>query len=145
MGYSSGVYGDVASFFGPRPRWRSNPLRVVLVEGYDDLREVLAMTLSYAGFDVRAFSAAHEAFAAAARDAPHVVIVGSDPPELGDELGRRLQGDVQTSRVARVAVTSSHESVGALESHFHRVFVKPVDTERLVDEVERLVFGASLG
>ncbi|HEU4405940.1 MAG TPA: hypothetical protein VFS43_11795 [Polyangiaceae bacterium] len=132
------MFAEVVNVLASPPR----PLRVVLVEGHDDLRDVLAMTLAHEGFDVRAFAAAHEGFAAAASDAPHVVIVGADPPELSDELGRRLRADATTARAARVAVTTSSESVGALVALFHCVLVKPVDTGRLVGEVERLVLGS---
>jgi DNA-binding response OmpR family regulator len=113
--------------------------RVVLVEGFDDLRDVLTMTLAHAGFDVRAFAAAHEAFASVASDVPHVVIVGASPLELSDEFGRRLRADDRTRRAGRIAVTERPDRAGELGALFHAVLVKPVDTERLLDEVARLV------
>jgi DNA-binding response OmpR family regulator len=123
--------------FAKRP-W-SRHARVVLVEGFDDLRDVLTMTLAHAGFDVRAFAAAHEAFSSVASDVPHVVIVGTSPLELSDEFGRRLQADDRTRRAARIAVTERPDRAGELDALFHAVLVKPFDTERLLNEVVRLV------
>lgn len=118
--------------------------RVVLVEGFDDLRDVLTMCLAHAGCDVRAFAAAHEAFASAASDAPHVVIVGASPSELSEEFGRRLWSDERTRRVGRIAVTERADRTAELGAFFHSVLVKPVDTERLLYEVGRLMGSSSV-
>ncbi len=115
--------------------------RVVLVEGFDDLRDVLAMSLAHAGFEVRAFAAAAEAFACVVREAPHVIVVGASSTELGDEFGRRLRGDERARRAARIAVTAQREGVLELGAIFHRVLLKPFDCDRLLAEVGRLAVG----
>ena len=114
-------------------------VRVVFVEEHEDSRETVALALSIAGFEVRSFASPTEALAAIERDAPHVVITSIVLPEMrGDDLARLVKLAPLPRRPAIVAATGVSDACSDEGRLFDRVLIKPLDVDRLVEEVREL-------
>jgi DNA-binding response OmpR family regulator len=118
--------------------------RVVLIEEHDDSRDTVALALRYAGFDVRGFASPRAALAAIAREAPDVVVTSIVLPGMrGDDLARLVRAARPGRRPVIVAATGLADAYGYEGEPFDRVFVKPLDVDRLAAELIRLLDDAA--
>jgi CheY-like chemotaxis protein len=95
--------------FGARPRGAPPSLagaRVLVVEGYDDVRELYVHVLASGGADVRPASSAGEALGPPGEWQPHVVVTGVGLAE-GDVFALADALRARDSRVRLVAVTTN--------------------------------------
>lgn len=93
---------------------RATPTPLVLVvEDYEDARELFAELLSTSGFAVAEATNGHDAVRLALELVPDVVIMDLAMPEVdGWEATRRLKADARTRHIPVVALTGH-----VLESH----------------------------
>lgn len=113
--------------------------RVLIVDDYDDTREMLHMILADAGFAVVSAASGSEAVALAKTCVPHAVLMDLFMPDMdGVEATRQIKADPRLRDVPVVAYTArpaTAESEGGL---FAAVCVKPCSPATLLATVRAL-------
>src|SRR6476660_9403458 len=80
--------------------------RILLVEDYDDAREMYSEYLTFSGFDMMQASNGLEALRQAQANPPHIVVMDLSLPDMdGWEITRRLREDAQTAGIPILALT----------------------------------------
>ena len=117
--------------------------RVLVVEDEPDIRELVQMTLSAAGYEVVAVADGAAALEAARELAPDLVVLDLGLPGMeGSEVLGRLRIDRATREVAVLVLTArldagSERDVLALGAG--EFMVKPFKRQELVERVDALV------
>jgi two-component system cell cycle response regulator DivK len=121
---------------------QSAPL-VLIVDDFDDNRQMYAEYLKYCGFRVAEASNGMEAVEQAIALVPDVVVMDLSLPVLdGWEATRRLKGDSRTRHIPVVALTGhalEGHSQGAREAGCDAFLAKPCLPEKLLETVERML------
>jgi len=116
---------------------------VLVVDDFQDNREMFAEILSLSGFRVREAENGREALDRAFTEVPDVVLMDLSLPELdGWEATRRLKRDPRTAHVPVVALTGhalAECSRDAREAGCDAFLTKPCLPEVIVDEVRRVL------
>ena len=116
---------------------------VLIVDDYQDARQMYAACFASSGFRVAEASNGHEAIARAMELTPDVILMDLSMPDMdGWEATRRLKSEGRTKHIPIVALTS-HAQGGAFESARRAgcdAFVsKPCLPDSLVDKVRCLL------
>ncbi|MBI2218364.1 MAG: response regulator [Candidatus Rokubacteria bacterium] len=129
----------------PRPDRRESPRLVLIVDDFEDNREMYAEYFRFAGWRVEEAGSGLEALDKAFTDPPDVIVMDLSLPGLdGWEATRRIKADARTRHVPVIAVTGhalAGHSRGAREAGCDAFVTKPCLPEHLLAEVERLVAG----
>lgn len=119
-----------------------NPL-VLLVEDYDDAREMYAEYLRGAGFRVAEARDGEEALTQAFALGPDVILMDLALPRLdGWEATKRLKADGRTSAIPIVALTGhalQGHAEGAKQAGCDAFVTKPCLPDDLVLQIERFL------
>ncbi|MBL8972957.1 MAG: PAS domain-containing protein [Myxococcales bacterium] len=115
--------------------------RILLVEDEDDTREMLGLLLSQAGAELRSAASAETAIASLAEFTPDlllsdVAMPGGDGLRLLPQLRARLPG---LPSIALSAYAESEDSERARDAGFDAYLVKPVEADRLLASVARVL------
>lgn len=115
--------------------------RILLVEDYDDAREMYRDYLTFAGFEVDTAENGHDAIAKARALRPDLILMDLSLPVLdGWEATRRLKADKQTAPIKIIAL-SAHamavEEQRARQAGCDGFIAKPCLPEQLVEELAR--------
>ena len=125
---------------GGAPRERQ---LVLVVEDYQDAREMYAAYLQFSGFDVAEASNGVEAVEKATELLPDIVLMDLALPRMdGWEATRRLKGDPRTRHIPVVALTGhalAGHAEGAREAGCDSFVTKPCLPDALVAEIRRLL------
>jgi two-component system, cell cycle response regulator DivK len=117
--------------------------RVLLVEDYDDAREMYAEYLSCSGFEMQEAANGQDALRQALERPPDIVVMDISLPVMdGWETVRRLRNDERTARIPVVALTGhvlSDYSRKARLSGFDGYLTKPCLPEDLAAEIRRVL------
>lgn len=117
---------------------------VLLVDDYDDGRQMFATLLADAGFDVAEARDGYEAIDRARRLHPDVILMDLSLPGLdGSEASRRLKADSRTRQIPIVAV-SAHPFVEEGSSACDSFVAKPCTPDQLVRAIARVLPSAAL-
>lgn len=121
---------------------RERPL-VLVVEDYQDAREMYTEYLRYSGYDVAEASNGYEAIDRAVALLPDIILMDLALPRMdGWEATRRLKGDERTKNIPVVALTG-HALAGhadtAQEAGCDSFVTKPCLPDALVAEVRRML------
>jgi len=121
---------------------RERPL-VLVVEDYQDAREMYAAYLQFSGFDVAEAANGVEAVEKATELVPDIVLMDLALPRMdGWEATRRLKGDPRTRHIPIVALTGhalAGHAEGAREAGCDSFVTKPCLPDALVAEIRRLL------
>jgi two-component system, cell cycle response regulator DivK len=124
-------------------------LLVLVVDDYQDARELYAEYFVFSGFRVAEASNGAEAVEKALELAPDVILMDLSLPGMdGWEATRRLKANGQTKHIPVVALTShalAGFSDGAKKAGCDAFVTKPCLPDRLVEEVQRLLARAPGG
>lgn len=116
-------------------------MRILLVEDTDDLREVYAQILRFAGCEVQAAPCGFEALESLKAFTPELVLTDYTMPRMdGIELIRRLRLVPDLAGVPMVIVTANGADdveMDARAAGAADVVIKPVDIVGLVGRYER--------
>jgi CheY-like chemotaxis protein len=120
----------------------TSPL-VLVVDDYDDAREMYAESLIASGFRVAEAADGHQAIESARALGPDVILMDLSLPGLdGWEATRRLKADDQTRHIPIVALTG-HALAAALaaarQAGCDRCVVKPALPDVVVEEVRQAI------
>ena len=124
-----------------RPR-REQPL-VLVVEDYQDAREMYAAYLQFAGYEVAEAADGVEAIDKTRELLPDIVLMDLALPRMdGWEATRRLKSDPRTKHIPVVALTGhalAGHAEGAREAGCDAFVTKPCLPDALVEEIKRLL------
>jgi CheY-like chemotaxis protein len=125
---------------GARPRERQ---LVLVVEDYQDAREMYAAYLQFSGFDVAEASNGVEAVEKTTELLPDIVLMDLALPRMdGWEATRRLKADPRTRHIPVVALTGhalAGHADGARDAGCDSFVTKPCLPDALVAEIRRLL------
>ncbi|APR74819.1 Chemotaxis protein CheV [Minicystis rosea] len=117
------------------------PPLVLVVDDFEDNREMFAEYLELSGFQVAQAGTGRDAVTCALALVPDVVLMDLSLPELdGWEATRILKSDPRTSHVPVIALTGhtlAEHSREAKDAGCDAFLTKPCLPEALVEEVER--------
>jgi CheY-like chemotaxis protein len=123
-------------------RTRERPL-VLVVEDYQDAREMYAAYLQFSGFDVAEAGNGIEAIEKTQELIPDIVLMDLALPRMdGWEATRRLKNDDRTRHIPIVALTGhalAGHAEGAREAGCDAFVTKPCLPDALVAEIKRLL------
>jgi CheY-like chemotaxis protein len=123
-------------------RIREQPL-VLVVEDYQDAREMYTAYLQFSGFDVAEAGNGLEAVEKAQELLPDIVLMDLALPRMdGWEATRRLKSDARTRHIPIVALTGhalAGHAEGAREAGCDAFVTKPCLPDALVAEIKRLL------
>lgn len=121
---------------------RERPL-VLVVEDYQDAREMYAAYLQFSGFDVAEAGNGVEAIEMAQSLLPDIVLMDLALPRMdGWEATRRLKNDERTRHIPIVALTGhalAGHAEGARDAGCDAFVTKPCLPDALVAEIRRLL------
>ncbi len=120
--------------------------KILLVEDNELNRDMLSRRLARRGFEVVLAVDGQEGIEKAQSEAPDLVLMDMSLPRLdGWEASRRLKADEATARIPIIALTA-HAMRGdrekALDAGCDDYDTKPVDLNRLLEKIEKLVAAA---
>jgi CheY-like chemotaxis protein len=126
----------------PHPDTSAQPL-VLVVDDFQDNREMYAEYLSYCGFRVIEAKNGKEAIEQAFAQSPNVIIMDLSLPVMdGWEATRRLKADGRTKSIPVIALTGhalQGHSKGALDAGCDAFVAKPCLPDQLVLEIKRML------
>jgi CheY-like chemotaxis protein len=121
---------------------REQPL-VLVVEDYQDAREMYAAYLQFSGFEVAEAGNGIEAIEKTQELLPDIVLMDLALPRMdGWEATRRLKNDARTRHIPIVALTGhalAGHAEGAREAGCDAFVTKPCLPDALVAEIKRLL------
>ncbi|HEY3884843.1 MAG TPA: response regulator [Vicinamibacterales bacterium] len=121
---------------------RQQPL-VLVVEDYQDAREMYAAYLQFSGFAVAEAANGIDAVAKTRELLPDIVLMDLALPQMdGWEATRRLKGDPATRHIPVVALTGhalAGHAEGARQAGCDAFVTKPCLPDALVAEIRRLL------
>jgi len=126
------------------PTEQPSPLRVLLVEDYPDLAEVMAEFLRAEGLDVTTALSGREALEAAAASRPQLLLCDLNLPDMsGLDVVRGLRSHPATEDVYAVILTAMRETEPAHRSEAEALGVnafmfKPITLEAIRTLMETL-------
>jgi CheY-like chemotaxis protein len=123
-------------------RSRQQPL-VLVVEDYQDAREMYSEYLRFSGFDVVEASNGFEAIETAVTEVPDIILMDLALPRMdGWEATRRLKADPRTKDIPIVALTGHAlpgHSETAQKAGCDSFVTKPCLPDALVAEIQRML------
>jgi two-component system, cell cycle response regulator DivK len=121
---------------------RTQPL-VLVVEDYQDAREMYAAYLQFSGFDVAEATNGEEAIEKAIQLMPDIILMDLALPRMdGWEATRQLKGSDRTRHIPIVALTGhalAGHAEGARQAGCDAFVTKPCLPDALVAEIKRLL------
>lgn len=119
-----------------------NPL-VLVVEDYQDAREMYAAYLQFSGYDVAEATNGVEAIEQALELMPDIILMDLALPKMdGWEATRRLKLDERTKHIPIVALTGhalAGHAEGARQAGCDAFVTKPCLPDALVAEIQRML------
>lgn len=116
---------------------------ILIVDDYPDALDIWSLYLRSLGYEVSTAFDGASAIARAEQLLPDLIVLDLEMPGIsGFEAARRLRQNPATEDIPMIAATgySHHRQLTmAREAGFDQVVVKPVDPDKLVDEIERLL------
>ncbi len=118
-------------------------VKILLVEDNEMNRDMLSRRLTRNGFEVMVAVDGGEGLAMALREKPDLILMDMSLPVMdGWEATRRIKGAPETKDIPVIALTA-HAMAGdrdkALEAGCDDYDSKPVELERLLGKIERLL------
>jgi signal transduction histidine kinase/ActR/RegA family two-component response regulator len=117
--------------------------RLLLVDDNQDAVETAALVLRDMGYEVRAVHDGLAALSVLDDFVPELAVLDIGLPSMdGYELARRLHADARTAHIPLIAVTgygAASDQARAREAGFSEHLVKPVEAQRLLETIRRLL------
>jgi CheY-like chemotaxis protein len=107
--------------------------RVLVVDDFDDARELLGIILQHVGFEVLLAGSGAEAVETARRHHPDIVVMDLFMPGMdGIEATRRIREDPALREVPVIAYTARTAPLDPSEQVFTGVCIKPCSPDHLI-------------
>jgi CheY-like chemotaxis protein len=135
--------GQEISRSGSNSQEMAAPLKVLVVEDFEDTRFLMRLELEKRGFRVVEATDGEQGVEFATRERPDIILMDIGLPHIdGIEATRRIRGDNTLRDVLIVALTAHHETeyrAQALAAGCDAYLTKPVDFDWLIDLLGRLL------
>lgn len=122
---------------------------VLVVEDYQDAREMYAAYLQFSGYDVAEASDGFQAIEKTLELMPDIILMDLALPKMdGWEATRRLKSDERTRHIPIVALTGhalAGHAEGARQAGCDSFVTKPCLPDALVAEIERMLAARPAG
>ena len=119
------------------------PLKVLVVEDFEDTRSLMRLELEQRGFRVVEATDGEQGVELALRESPDIILMDIGLPNIdGIEATRRIRQQDSMRDVLVVALTAHHETeyrAQALAAGCDAYLTKPVDFDWLIDLLGRLL------
>lgn len=119
------------------------PLKVLVVDDFEDTRFVMRLELEQRGFRIIEATNGEQGVEIATREHPDIILMDIGLPQMnGIEATRRIRSDHSMHNVLIVALTAHHETeyrAQALAAGCDAYLTKPVDFDWLIDLLGRLL------
>ncbi|MDQ1612961.1 MAG: two-component system, cell cycle response regulator DivK [Pyrinomonadaceae bacterium] len=119
------------------------PLKVLVVEDFEDTRFLMRLELEKRGFRVVEATDGEQGVEYATSERPDIILMDIGLPQIdGIEATRRIRADSSMRDVLIVALTAHHETeyrAQALAAGCDAYLTKPVDFDWLIDLLGRLL------
>jgi two-component system cell cycle response regulator DivK len=123
---------------------QTTPL-ILVVDDYQDAREMYAEYLQFSGFRVAEARNGNEALQQAFELTPDLILMDLSLPGMdGWEATRRLKADPRTQSIPVIALTGhalAGHSKGAIDAGCDAFITKPCLPERLLEEIRKMLDG----
>jgi len=123
--------------------------KILVAEDEKDIRELIAFTLRYAGFDVEVAVNGIEALEKIGQEKPDLIILDVRMPRMtGYEVCRRLKEDPQTRDIPVVFLSAKGQDMEVQEGYAsgaEEYIIKPFVPDDLVAQVQRILEQAGHG
>jgi CheY-like chemotaxis protein len=114
--------------------------RVLVAEDYDDARDVMALVLQSAGFEVVEARDGIEALNAARASKPSVIVMDMFMPNMdGLTATRALRDEPELRRIPVIAQTAQPSVISGSRELFDAVLAKPCSPDLLIRTISDLL------
>jgi CheY-like chemotaxis protein len=114
--------------------------KVLVAEDYDDARDVMAMVLQTAGFQVIEARDGLEALDAARSLRPAIIVMDMFMPNMdGLTATRMLRDEPELRRIPVIAQTAQPSVIGGSRELFDAVLAKPCSPDVLIRTISKLL------
>ncbi len=117
--------------------------KIVIAEDEPDIRELIAFTLRFAGFEVIATSNGAEALEAALREIPDLIMMDVRMPKMtGYEACRAMKADPKVQHIPVIFLSAKgqeSEIKEGLEAGAEEYLLKPFAPDQLIDRVRAIL------
>jgi CheY-like chemotaxis protein len=114
--------------------------KVLVAEDYDDARDVMAMVLQSAGFEVFEARDGIEALQAARANKPSVIVMDMFMPNMdGLTATRALRDEPDLRRIPVIAQTAQPSVISGSRELFDAVLAKPCSPDLLIRTISDLL------
>ena len=116
------------------------PTKVLVAEDYDDARDVMALVLQSAGFQVMEARDGVEALEAARSFRPNIIVMDMFMPNMdGLTATRALRDEPSLRRIPVIAQTAQPSVISGSRELFDAVLAKPCSPDLLIQTISDLV------
>jgi CheY-like chemotaxis protein len=114
--------------------------KILLAEDYDDARDIMAMVLQAAGYEVFEARDGQEALDAARANKPALIIMDMFMPKMdGLTATRALRDEPALRRIPVIAATAQPSVISGSRELFDAVLAKPCSPELLIRTIADLL------
>ena len=116
--------------------------KILIVEDHPDIRRLLTLSLRRQGYEILETNTGSSAVTLVATEKPDLVLLDLSLPDLsGLEIARTIKQNPETTQIPLVALSGYSEreiESEALEAGMAEYLLKPTETKRLVEVIEKL-------
>jgi CheY-like chemotaxis protein len=116
--------------------------KILIVEDHPDIRRLLTLSLRRLGYEILETNTGSSAVTLVLSEKPDLVLLDVSLPDLsGLEIARTIKQNPQTTQIPLVALSGYSEreiESKALEAGMAEYLLKPTETKRLVEVIEKL-------
>jgi DNA-binding response OmpR family regulator len=121
-----------------------NPSRVLVVDDFDECRDLYCTLLTHAGYDVLSAKTGEECLRIVADVSPDLVLLDVVLPDMdGIDVGRKIKSDERSSGVLVLNIsgsrTSTMDAAEGLDGGADGFLTKPIDNSVLLAHVKALL------
>lgn len=118
-------------------------MKILYIEDHPAQSDIMKQMLEFSGCEVVLAYSGEEGIDKAREEQPDVILMDLRMPGMGGiEAVKRLRSDPAVSAIPVIVIsawTSSRNRQEALEAGAAKFIAKPVDTKRLMDQINKLV------
>lgn len=119
--------------------------KILIVEDHPAVRRVLTLSLRHIGYEILQANTGAVGIALTVSDTPDLVVVDLCLPDMGGlEVAKALKQNPRTAKIPLIALSGLAEQdieAKALDAGMAAYLVKPIDTQTLVELIEKLTVG----
>ncbi|MFA6186757.1 MAG: response regulator [Phycisphaerae bacterium] len=120
--------------------------KILIVDDDEDLLQTLGKRLTSEGYSVIKATNGADAIGLALLQRPDIIILDVLMPEMeGEEVGAKLKGYFRTKNIPVIYLTGmfpkEEEERFRLKTHGNIIFTKPLDSDKLLEQIKKLLCG----